>query len=142
MAFIAPKFQDITMNVIGKHEASGITCKIGLAKFNERFRLAQIWLDRKMMEKMTPFVPYKTGAFLGRIQAENAGKWGTGEIVTAVPPQGRYLYPGFHYKTGKPFNWTNPQTQPRWGTYTYQTYKADFNRGIKHILLTGRYPDG
>lgn len=136
MAFISPDFKDITMR------EKYMTCQIGMSKFNGRFRLAQIWLDRKLMEKMEPVVPYKTGEFLGKIKAANAGKWGTGEIVTAVPPQGRYLYPGFSARTGKMFNWTNLLTQPRWGAYTYQTYKADFNRGIRHILLTGRYPDG
>ena len=136
MAFIQPNFQDITM------KNQYMTCNIGMAKFNGRFRLAQIWLDRKMMEKMEPVVPYKTGEFLGKIKTANAGKWGSGEIVTSVPPQGRYLYPGVNYRTGRPFHWTNPLTQPRWGSYTYNAYKAEFNRGIRHILVKGAYPDG
>lgn len=72
----------------------------------------------------------------------NAGRWGTGEIVTSVPPQGRRLYLGVNPNTGLPYRWTNPLTQPKWGTYTYETYKAEFNSGIKHILLKGKYPDG
>ena len=136
MGLIRPKFEDITMDELH------IKCRIGLAKFGWRFQRAQEWLDRKMVEKMQPVVPYKTGEFLSKINAENAGKWGSGEVVTAVPPQGRYLYPGINYRTGLPFKWTNPLTQPRWGTYTYQTYKQEFNRGIKHILLKGKNPDG
>lgn len=128
-------FKDITL--INRY----MTAKIGLAKFNGRFRRAQIWVDRFIMDRMQPFVPYKTGVFLGKINAENAGKWGTGEIVTAVPPQGKRLYPGVT-ESGKPFKWTNPQTQPYWGEYTYNLYKKEINDGIKHILLTGRYKDG
>lgn len=136
MAFITPSFRDITM------EDQYMTCKIGLAKFNGRFRRAQIWLDRTLFEKMTPVVPYKTGAFLSRLRAANAGRWGSGEIVTSVPPQGRRLYGGINPNTGIPFHWTNPLTQPRWGTYTYMTYKAEFVSGIKQILLRGSYPNG
>ena len=136
MAFVQPNFKDLTM------KNQYMTANIGFAKFNGRFRLAQIWLDRKIVERMQPYVPYRTGAFLSRLNAANAGKWGTGEIVTSVPPQGRRLYLGVNPKTGLPYRWTNPQTQPMWGTYTYETYKAEFNRGIKHILLKGKYPDG
>lgn len=136
MGFIAPSFKDITM------KTQTMECKIGLARFNGNFRRAQIWLDRKLMEKMTPYVPYRTGEFLGKIQTRNAGRYGTGELVTAVPPQGRYLYPGYSPTTGRPFHWTNPLTQPRWGSYTYQTYKAEFNKGVRHVIVTGRYPDG
>ena len=135
MGFIMPSFKDITM------KTQNMECKIGLAKFNGRFRMAQIWLDRTLVEKMQPVVPYKTGEFLRKINEANAGKWGSGQIVTSVPPQGRYLYPGIA-PSGKPFKWTNPLTQPRWGTYTYLTYKQEINKGVKHILLRGKYPDG
>ena len=136
MAFVEPDFKDITM------KTQNMTCNIKMAKFNGRFRRAQIWLDRTLIEKMKPYIPYKTGDFQSRIVQANAGTWGTGEITTAVPPQGKYLYPGISPRTGKPFKWTNPQTQPRWGTFTYQTYKPDFIRGILHIIAKGSYPDG
>lgn len=136
MGFIMPSLKDITM------KSQYMECKIELSRFNGRFRLAQIWVDRTLVARMQPYVPYKTGKFLGKINAANAGRWGTGEIVTSVPPQGRYLYPGINYRTGKPFHWTNPLTQPQWGTYTYQLHKQEINNGVKHILLKGKYPDG
>ena len=136
MALDSINFEDVTMK--NRH----INCRVLFSRFNGRFRLAQIWLDRKFMEKMQPYVPYKTGVFLTKINAENAGKWGTGVIVVAVPPQGRYLYPGVSPTTGRPFRWTNPNTQPRWGEYTYNTHMIEFHRGVKHILLKGKYPNG
>ena len=136
MGFIMPNFKDLTM------KTQNMDCKIWFSRFNGRFKMAQIWLDRKMIEKMQPVIPRKTGQFREKINVANVGKWGTGEIVTSVPPQGRYLYPGISFRTGKPFKWTNPLTQPRWGTYTYQTYKSEFNRGIKDILIKGKYPNG
>lgn len=136
MAFMAPDFKDLTL------KTQYMTCEVKFTRFNGNFRRAQIWMDRTLMEKMQPYVPYRTGKFLSKINAANAGKWGTGKIVTSVPPQGKYLYPGVHPITGKPFNWTNPNTQPKWGTYTYEHNKEEILRGIKHTIVTGEYPHG
>ena len=136
MAIIGPTFRDFTM------KSQEMECKIKFTRFNGNFRRAQIWLDRTLVEKMQPYVPYKTGKFLSKINTENAGKWGTGQIVTAVPPQGRRLYPGFNPRTGRMYHWTNPNTQPRWGTYTYERYKSEFQKGLVHTIVTGRYPNG
>lgn len=133
--FFDPKFEDITM------DTQTIHCNVKLSKFNGRFRLAQIWLDQEFVKKMEPVVPKKTGHLLTTIKTQNFGKRGSGEIVTTALRYGRRLYPGINPRTGLPFHWTNPMTQPRWGTYTYNMYKGDFNRGIKHILLKGKYPD-
>lgn len=118
-----------------------MTAHIRLSRFNPKFDEAQRWLDRAIMRKMTPVIPRDTGAFLGKIKAANKAKEGTGRIVTAVPPQGRYLYPGIA-PSGKPFNWTNPQTQPRWGRYTWVTYKTYFLKGVKKILMKGEKMSG
>lgn len=131
MRFFPQEFEDLTM------QTQYMTAHVGLAKFGGRFRLAQIWLDRAIMEKMKPVIPYKTGKFLSKIEAANAGG-GTGEVVTAVPPQGRYLYPGIA-PSGKPFNWTNPMTQPRWGSWVIRTYEKELVDGCRHVVLTGRY---
>lgn len=133
MALFGANFQDFT------YESEYVKANVRFSKFNGRFRLAQIWLDRTFMEKMKPVIPYRTGAFLSRIEAANAGGWGMGRIVTSSPPQGKRLYGGINPASGLPFHWTNPLTQPRWGEWTYQTYKKEFNDGIKHIILTGRY---
>lgn len=125
--FDSVAFKDITIN------KSYMKAHVRLSIFGGRFRKAQIWVDKEVMKRMTPFIPRKTGVFLGKIQAENASRAGTGKVVTAVPPQGKTLYPGVT-KSGKPFNWTNPQTQPYWGKYTAQTYKKEFNEGVKRIL--------
>lgn len=125
--FDSVAFKDITIN------KSYMKAHVRLSIFGGRFRKAQIWVDKEVMKRMTPFIPRKTGVFLGKIQAENASRAGTGKVVTAVPPQGKALYPGVT-KSGKPFNWTNPQTQPYWGKCTAQTYKKEFNDGVKRIL--------
>jgi hypothetical protein len=127
MGFLRPTFKDITM------ENEFMTAHIGLSVFGGRFERAQAWLDREILKKMTPIIPYKTGAFLNRILNNNAGRAGTGEIRTSVPPQGRYLYPGVTAR-GIPFHWTNPKTQPYWGQYVVRTYQHELTKGVGEVL--------
>ena len=129
MGFFTPKFEDLTM------KTEHMTTHIRLAYFGGRFGRAQRWLNTEIMHKMEPVIPYKTGKFLSRIQQNNRGFENTGSIRVAVPPQGKYLYPGVNFRTGKPFKWTNPKTQPRWGSWVIRTYKPELLKGVKDILL-------
>lgn len=122
------------MDISMQHEY--MTAHVRLSRFNERFEEAQKWADEEIMRKMEPVIPYKTGEFLGKIKQENAAMAGTGRVRTIVPPQGRYLYPGIA-PSGKPFNWTNPLTQPRWGKYTRINYKQEIVDGVREILMRG-----
>ena len=124
------RVMDITM------KTQYMTAHIRLSRFNPKAEEAQKWLDRAIMRKMTPYVPKDTGKFLGKIKAENRAMAGSGRVRTAVPPQGRYLYPGVA-PSGKPFNWTNPQTQPHWGRYTWVQHKPYFLKGVRKILMKG-----
>ena len=123
-------FQDITI----KNE--NVTANIHLSRFGGRFAKAQVWIDRELVRKMEPVIPRNTGAFLNKIKSENASRAGTGKVVTVVPPQGKRLYEGVNDE-GKPFNWTNPSTQPYWGSYAIQNFKPEFMDGVKKILLEG-----
>lgn len=131
MGLFRPTFEDLTMRT------EYMTAIIRLSRYNQRFRRAQEWLDTEIMRRMTPVIPRRTGAFLNRIQAENAGFEGTGTIRVAVPPQGQYLYPGIS-TSGRPFRWTNPMTQPRWGSYVVQTYRPELMRGVRDIIMGRR----
>ena len=132
LGFIRPNFKDVTM------KNQYITAHIGLAKYGWRFAEAQKWFDRKMLEKMQPVLPRKTGQFRAKINAVNATRIGTGVLITSVPPQGRKLYQGFNPRTGLKYNWTNPLTQPRWGTWVYQTYKPELLKGVRQIIIKGK----
>lgn len=111
----------------------GFYAHVALSRFNPRFHKAQLWLDQTVMSLMHPIIPYKTGEFLGKILNANAGNYGTGMLKVAVPPQGRYLYPGVS-PSGKPFNWSNPKTQPRWGSYIVKNHRSELNKGVRDII--------
>ena len=127
MGLFTPRFKDITF----KNQT--MTDHIGLAFFGGRFKRAQIWLDKEIMNKMAPVIPYRTGAYLGKIKAQNATLEGTGVVRTTVQPQGVKLYSGISPK-GIPYHWTNPNTQPYWGQYVIQTYRHDLVDGVRRII--------
>lgn len=128
MRLYSVTFKDIDIDTLE------MKAHVRLSQFGGRFQKAQTWLDKQVSIRMTPFVPRKTGDFLRRIQNYNSSRIGTGVIVVAVPPQGKKLYPGVS-KSGKPYKWSNPETQPYWGQYTMQTYGKELNEGVKRIIL-------
>ena len=120
-------FDDITM------KNRYLYCKIALSRYNPKFEEAQKWLDQTVMQKMIPMIPYRTGAFLGRILEANAGQYGTGRIKAAVPPQGRYLYGGVS-RSGKPLHYTNPKSVPFWGHVVLREYRHELTEGVRRII--------
>ena len=111
-----------------------IKAKVGLFHWNRKFVEAQEWLDRAIFEKARPIIPYKTGQFLGKIEEENGGRYGTGKIVMSAPPQGHYLYRGISRFSGKPLHYTNPRTVPYWGQFVIREYKHELKNGVLDVL--------
>ena len=46
------------------------------------------------MTSMVPFMPHRDGSFINKTRAESAAIAGTGEVVAAAGPEGRFLYQG------------------------------------------------
>lgn len=111
-----------------------VKAKVGLFKWNRKFDEAQKWLDRAIFLKAKPIIPYKTGVFLGKIEAANSGREGSGRVVMVAPPQGRYLYRGVSRFSGRPLHYTNPKTVPYWGQFVIRQYKHEFKDGVRDIL--------
>lgn len=83
-----------------------IRVNIKLDRFSEQFNRAQFELDSDVMTSMVRFMPMRDGQFINLTRAESAAIAGTGEVVAAVPPSGRFLYEGktmVDEKTGSPW---------------------------------------
>lgn len=132
MGLFNANFKDVVM------KNQYIDCQIKMSRFGWRFKQAQIWLEKAFFDKMKPVVPYRTGQFLSKLEAANAANRGMGQVIASVPPQGRRLYNGINLNTGMPYRWTNPLTQPRWGSWVVQTYGKELKKGVTKILLTGK----
>lgn len=68
--------------------------EIDLARFEKQFSAAQYGLDSMVMTSMIPFMPMQTGTFINVTQGMSQAIAGSGKVVAAAPPMGRFLYEG------------------------------------------------
>lgn len=68
--------------------------EIDLERFNGQYSKAQYMLDSMVMTDMIPYMPMQTGQFINVTKAMSSSIAGSGKVVAAAPPFGRYLYNG------------------------------------------------
>lgn len=73
---------------------SGIDIKLNMDRVSDNFNRAQFALDSAVMTSMEPFMPMDTGQFINVTKEMSAAMAGSGKVVAAAPPQGRFLYEG------------------------------------------------
>ena len=73
---------------------AGIDIKLDMSRVEGNFNQAQYVLDSVVMTSMVPYMPRRDGWFINRTRAESAAIAGTGEVVAASAPMGRFLYEG------------------------------------------------
>lgn len=79
---------------------------LDLTRFGQQLSKAQYELDSMVMTDMTLFMPMRTNQFINVTKAMSAAYAGTGRVVAAAPPFGRFLYEGktmVDEKTGSPW---------------------------------------
>lgn len=67
---------------------------LDLTRFGPQLSKAQYKLDSMVMTDMTSYMPMETGMFINITKAMSASYAGTGRVVAAAPPFGRFLYEG------------------------------------------------
>lgn len=68
--------------------------EVSLERFEGQFQRAQYYIDSTVMASMERFMPKRDGIFINNTKAMSASLAGTGTVVAAAPPFGRYLYEG------------------------------------------------
>lgn len=108
-----------------------IQVKVNLDRFSRQYEEAQYQLDNSVMTSMVPFMPHQTGTFVNLTKAQSAALAGTGRVVAAAPPSGRFLYEGKvmvdpetnspwarkgvkKVVTEKDLEYANPKATPHW----------------------------
>ena len=71
-----------------------IDANIDLGRIERNIEKAQFALDSQIMTDMLPYMPMQTGTFQNVTRAMSAAIAGSGKVVAAAPPMGRYLYMG------------------------------------------------
>lgn len=73
---------------------NGARMTLDLSRFEQQFQRAQFELDSVVMTDMIPYMPMVTGTFVNVTKAMSASLAGSGKVVAAAPPMGRFLYEG------------------------------------------------
>lgn len=78
-----------------KHgKGADIEVDVDLSRFEKQYGKAQYALDSMVMTSMQPYMPMRTGTFINVTKAMSAAIAGSGTVVAAAPPMGRFLYEG------------------------------------------------
>lgn len=68
--------------------------EIDLGRFEGQYTKAQYELDSTVMTDMVLYMPMQTGTFINVTRGMSASIAGSGKVVAAAPPMGRFLYEG------------------------------------------------
>lgn len=71
-----------------------VEINIDFDKTAKRVNRAQYLVDMQVMASMVPFMPKRDGLFIATTRLMSNAIAGTGEVVAAAPPFGRFLYEG------------------------------------------------
>lgn len=111
------------------------TLDLNLSRFEQQFQKAQFDLDSTVMTDMEAFMPKQDGNFVNATKAMSAAIAGSGKVVAAAPPFGRFLYYGktmVDIETGSP--WARPAAKKvlvsQFGGKTNAKENLDLSRGI------------
>lgn len=71
-----------------------VDIQVDMSRMEDNFNKAQFALDSAIMTSMEPFMPMQSGQFIAVTKGMSAAVAGTGQVVAAAPPSGRFLYEG------------------------------------------------
>lgn len=131
-----------------------IEMDVDLSRFEKQYGKAQYALDSMVMTSMVPYMPHQTGTFINVTKAMSAAIAGSGTVVAAAPPMGRFLYEGkvmVDEQTGSPWarpgakkivterdlTYSNPKATPHWFDTAKDKHGASWIRAVKKIAGGG-----
>lgn len=71
-----------------------VSIEVDMSRLEDNFNRAQFALDSAIMTSMVPYMPRRDGQFINVTKNMSAAIAGTGKVVAAAPPYGRFLYEG------------------------------------------------
>lgn len=131
-----------------------IELDVDLSRFEKQYGEAQYALDSMVMTSMQPYMPHQTGTFINVTKAMSATIAGSGTVIAAAPPMGRFLYEGkvmVDEKTGSPWarpgakkvvtdrdlKYSNPKATPHWFDTAKENHGDSWVRAVKKIAGGG-----
>lgn len=84
----------IRYNYSAHGKGQDIELDVDLSRFEKQYEEGQFALDSMVMTSMQPYMPHRTGTFINVTKSMSAAIAGSGTVVAAAPPMGRFLYEG------------------------------------------------
>ena len=91
---MAKKIKKLNYKFEYKNKTIDGSMKIDLGRFEGQYTKAQYMLDSMVMDSMVSYMPMQTGTFINVTRAMSQAIAGSGKVVAAAPPMGRFLYEG------------------------------------------------
>ena len=131
-----------------------IELEVDLSRFEKQYGKAQYALDSMIMTSMVPYMPHQTGTFINVTKAMSSAIAGSGTVVAAAPPMGRFLYEGkvmVDPQTGSPWvrpgakkvvtdrdlKYSNPKATPHWFDTAKDKHGKSWVKAVKKIAGGG-----
>lgn len=131
-----------------------IELDVDLSRFEKQYGKAQYALDSMVMTSMQPYMPMRTGTFINVTKAMSAAIAGSGTVIAAAPPMGRFLYEGKvmvdpatnspwarpgakKVVTDKDLTYSNPKATPHWFDTAKKNHGASWVKAVKNIAGGG-----
>lgn len=131
-----------------------VEMRINLSRFERQYEDAQFALDNMVMTSMQPYMPHRTGTFINVTKAMSAAIAGSGTVVAAAAPMGRFLYEGkvmVDPETNSPWarpgakkvvtdrelKYSNPKATPHWFDTAKENHGKSWVREVKKIAGGG-----
>ena len=131
-----------------------IELDVDLSRFEKQYGKAQYALDSMVMTSMQPYMPRQTGTFINVTKAMSSAIAGSGTVVAAAPPMGRFLYEGkvmVDEQTGSPWarpgakkvvtdrdlKYSNPKATPHWFDTAKDKHGKSWIKAVKNIAGGG-----
>lgn len=151
---MAKMISNINHNYSRRGDGFTIDLDIDLSRFDKQYQEAQFALDSMVMTSMVPYMPHQTGTFINVTKAMSAALAGSGTVVAAAPPMGRFLYEGkvmVDELTGSPWarpgarkivtdrelTYSNPKATPHWFDTAKNNHGKSWVAAVKKIAGGG-----
>ena len=132
-----------------------IKVDVSLNRFERQYERAQYYLDSQIMTDMVPYMPHRDGNFVNVTRLQSAALAGSGKVVAAAPPMGRFLYEGKvmvdpvtgspwarkgakKVVTERPLTYINPKPTPHWFDTAKDAHGIAWVKGVKQIAGGGK----
>ena len=128
--------------------SDAVDIKVDMSRINGNLDKAQFWLDNQIMTDMLPYMPIDTGMLRDVTQMQSRALAGTGIVIAAAAPYGRFQYMGKvmvdpvtnspwarkgakKVVTDRPLKYSNPEATPQWFETAKQNNLKSWVNGVQ-----------